>query len=275
MSHKQALQVSHARRGFLRDSAVVALGALFPTTLLRAQTNLPDRIRALTFDVFGTVVDWRGSIIREGQLLSARKGLEVDWAVFADRWRGGYGPAMNRVRTGELPWTKIDTLHRMILDDLLEEFGLESLTEEELQELNRVWHRLMPWPDTVAGLNRLKTKYVITTLSNGNVSLLTNMAKNAGLPWDAVLSAELAERYKPDPEAYLKAVDLLSLQADQVMMVAAHPGDLRAAARAGLHTAYVIRPLERGPGRPVDLNPDGEFDFTATDFLDLARQLGA
>jgi len=247
----------------------------FPRVLAQGAT-VADRVRALTFDVFGTVVDWRGSIIREGQLLAARKGYDdIDWAAFADRWRSGYGPAMNRVRTGQLPWTKIDDLHRMILDELVREFGLTGMNEEELADFNRAWHRLMPWPDTVAGLNRLKAKYVITTLSNGNVSLLTNMAKNAGLPWDAVLSAELAGHYKPDPEAYLKAADLLSLPPDEVMMVAAHPGDLRAAARAGLRTAYVIRPLERGPGRPVFTDPDGEFDYTATDFLDLAAQLGA
>ena len=222
---------------------------MLPGPLFAADSGSELDIKALTFDVFGTVVDWRASIIREGQLLAARKGYDIDWASFADSWRSGYGPAMNRVRNGDLPWTKIDDLHRMILDELV--------------------------LDTVAGLNRLKTKFVITTLSNGNVSLLTNMAKNAGLPWDAILSAELAGHYKPDPEAYLKAVDLLSLQPEQVMMVAAHPGDLRAAARVGLRTAYVIRPLERGPGRPVNTNPDGEFDYTASDFLDLAVQLGA
>lgn len=239
------------------------------------QESVADSVHALVFDVFGTVVDWRASIIREGQLLAAKKGYNVDWAVFADRWRSGYGPAMNRVRTGELPWTKIDDLHRMILDDLVEEFSLSGMTESELDHFNKAWHRLSPWPDSVAGLNRLKTKYVIATLSNGNVSLLTNMAKNGGLPWDAVLSAELSGHYKPDPEAYLKAVDLLSLEPQQVMMVAAHPSDLRAAARVGLKTAYVIRPLERGPGRPVNRNPEGDFDYTADDFVDLARQLGA
>tara|TARA_Y200000002_G_C22341103_1_gene520945 strand:- start:132 stop:656 length:525 start_codon:yes stop_codon:yes gene_type:complete len=174
-----------------------------------------------------------------------------------------------------MPWTKIDDLHRMILDELVPEFGLEGLTETELDHFNRAWHRLSPWPDTVAGLNRLKTKYVITTLSNGNVSLLTHMAKNAGLPWDAVLSAELAQHYKPDPRAYLKAADLLSLEPAEVLMVAAHPGDLRAAADVGLHTAYVYRPLERGPERQRQRSPAGEFDFDADDFLDLARQLGA
>ncbi|MDB3992415.1 haloacid dehalogenase type II [Gammaproteobacteria bacterium] len=266
------------RRNFLKTLTIIpagiGLGAL-PSSLALSQDSVANSVKALTFDVFGTVVDWRSSIIREGQLLSANKGFDVDWSEFADRWRGGYGPAMARVRSGELPWTKIDDLHRLILDELAAEFGLVGLTEAELDHFNKAWHRLIPWPDTVAGLNRLKTKYVITTLSNGNVSLLTNMAKNAGLPWDAVLSAELSKHYKPDPEAYLAAAELLSLPPEQVMMVAAHPGDLRAASRVGLRTAYVIRPLERGPGRPVDRNEDGEFDYTADDFMDLARQLGA
>ena len=266
------------RRGFLKQLLI------FPTAMslgvsgsnpAAAQSEVANSVKALTFDVFGTVVDWRSSIIREGQLLSARKGFEIDWGEFADNWRAGYGPAMNRVRNGELPWTKIDDLDRMILDELVIEHGLVGLSEGELDDFNRAWHRLSPWPDTVAGLNRLKTKYVIATLSNGNVALLTNMAKNAGLPWDAVLSAELAKHYKPDPEAYLTAADLLGLSPEQVMMVAAHPGDLRAAARTGLRTAYVVRPLEQGPGRIVSNNTTGEFDYTANDFLDLARQLGA
>lgn len=255
-------------------SAGLSLGML-SATVHAAEAAVSEQVKALVFDVFGTVVDWRSSIIREGQLLAANKGYQVDWAEFADRWRNGYGPAMNRVRTGELPWTKIDDLHRMILDELVEEYQLEGLTEAELDHFNRAWHRLTPWPGVVGGLNRLKTKYIIATLSNGNVSLLTNIAKNAGLPWDAVLSAELAGHYKPDPRAYLKAADLLSLRPEQVMLVAAHPGDLRAAERAGLRSAYVIRPLERGPGRPVNRNPDGEFDYTADSFLDLARQMGA
>ena len=267
-----------SRRKFLRKASLFSMGlgvSILPVLSHAADSSVANSVRALTFDVFGTVVDWRGSIIREGQLLAARKGYNVDWARFADSWRSGYGPAMNKVRSGELPWTKIDDLHRMILDDLVDEYSLSGMSEAELVHFNEAWHRLSPWPDTVSGLNKLKSKYVITTLSNGNVSLLTHMAKNGGLPWDAILSAELSGHYKPDPEAYLKAADLLSLKPEQVMMVAAHPGDLRAAARTGLKTAYVIRPLERGPGRPVNRNPDGEFDYTAEDFNDLARQLGA
>lgn len=267
-----------SRRQFLRALSVLPLGTgigLLPLASQAADSSVANNVKALTFDVFGTVVDWYGSIIREGQLLAAKKGYDVDWAAFTLSWRAGYGPAMNKVRSGEMPWTKIDDLHRMILDELVEEYGLTGMSEPELVHFNEAWHRLSPWPDTVSGLNKLKTKYVITTLSNGNVSLLTHMAKNGGLPWDAILSAELSGHYKPDPEAYLKAADLLSLKPEQVMMVAAHPGDLRAAARTGLKTAYVIRPLERGPGRPVNRNPDGEFDYTAEDFNDLARQLGA
>ena len=229
-------------------------------------------IRALVFDVFGTVVDWRGSLIREGQLLSKAKGLKADWAKFADAWRAGYHPAMDRVRKGELPWTHIDVLHRMILRDLLPRFSL-SLSEEDTRHLNRAWHRLSPWPDSVPGLNRLRGKFVVATLSNGNVSLLVNMAKNAGLPWDCVLSSELFHHYKPDPETYLGAAKLLDLPPGEVMLVAAHPSDLRAAARCGLKTAYVPRPLEYGPDAPYSLDK-GPFDYTADSFLDLARELG-
>jgi len=277
-SNPSVITLQDSRRKFLRQLSILPLGlgvGVLPVIGHAADGTVAQSVKALTFDVFGTVVDWRGSIIREGQLLAANKGYDVDWGAFADSWRSGYGPAMNKVRTGELPWTKIDDLHRMILDDLVDEYGLTGMSEKELVHFNEAWHRLSPWPDTVSGLNKLKSSYVITTLSNGNVSLLTHMAKNGGLPWDAILSAELSGHYKPDPEAYLKAADLLSLAPEQVMMVAAHPGDLRAAARAGLKTAYVIRPLERGPGRPVNRNPNGEFDYTANDFNDLAAQLGA
>jgi 2-haloacid dehalogenase len=230
-------------------------------------------IKALTFDVFGTVVDWRTSIIREGELLAQRKALNIDWPRFADAWRAGYHPAMDRVRKGELPWTHIDALHRMILEGLLSQFKL-ALTEQETEHLNRAWHRLMPWPDAVPGLNRLRGRYVLATLSNGNLSLLVDMAKNAGLPWDCVLSSELFGHYKPDREVYEGAARLLGLARDEVMMVAAHPHDLEAAARVGLRTAYVPRPLEHGTGRKLE-PPRSAFDVTATDFLDLAAKLGA
>ena len=185
------------RRTFLLIGSTAVAAAASPAAAGGGigRQELSDRVRgvrAMTFDVFGTVVDWRTSITREGEAVGRRKGIEADWAAFADDWRAGYGPAMGRVRRGELGWTKIDDLHRMILDELVPRYGLESLTEEELDDLNRAWHRLTPWPDTVEGLTRLKRRYVLASLSNGNVALLVNMAKNAGIPWDAVLSAELA-----------------------------------------------------------------------------------
>jgi len=231
--------------------------------------------RALAFDVFGTVVDWRSSIIAELEAFGETHGVQQDWPTFADNWRAGYGPAMDRVRRGDLPWTRIDDLHRGILDELLRTAGITSASDEDIDHLNRAWHRLDPWPDTVAGLSRLKEKFTITSLSNGNMSLLTNMAKRAGLPWDCVISAELFHHYKPDPQAYLGCADLLDMPPDQLMLVAAHPSDLRAARDAGLMTSYVARPLENGPDHRPPRVEDGEFDFTATDFLDLAQQLGA
>lgn len=225
-------------------------------------------IRALTFDVFGTVVDWRGTIIEEGQAWEN----DLDWAGLADAWRAGYMPAMDRVRSGGLGWTRIDELHRIILDSLLPDFGLTGLSEEKLAHLNRVWHRLRPWPDAVEGLTLLKKKYIIATLSNGNLSLLTNMAKNAGLPWDCILSAELAHHYKPDPQVYRTACALLDLPPEQVLMVAAHEGDLHAAVAVGMRTAYVHRPLENGPQHPKPW-PKETFDVMAKDFVELADLL--
>jgi 2-haloacid dehalogenase len=230
--------------------------------------------RALAFDVFGTVVDWRSSLIRELEQFGRAHGLQQDWAAFADNWRAGYAPAMDRVRRGDLAWTRIDDLHRMILVELLDGAGITA-ADDDIDHLNRAWHRLDPWPDTVAGLIRVKRRFLITTLSNGNVSLLTNMAKRAGLPWDCVISAELFRHYKPDREAYLGCAELLDVAPDELMLVAAHPSDLRAARDAGLMTAYVTRPLEHGPGRRQPRVEDGEFDIVATDFVDLADKLGA
>ncbi len=267
-----------SRREFVRAASAMAIVALpAGARVIGAGQEVSDRIadvRAMTFDVFGTVVDWRSSIASEMKTLGAEKGVDADWVEFADRWRAGYGPAMGRVRRGELPWTKIDDLHRLILDGLVEEFGLDGLSEAELDHVNRVWHRLQPWPDAVAGLTRLRTRYVLASLSNGNVALLVNMAKNGGIPWDAVLSAELAQAYKPDREVYLKAADLLGLDPTQVMMVAAHKGDLFASAEVGFRTAYVPRPTEYGPNVERDLTPDPSFDVVATDFADMASKLG-
>jgi len=232
-------------------------------------------VKALVFDVFGTVVDWRTAVARETRQLATRKGLTIDGEKFADAWRAGYAPSMNRVRRGELPWTKLDDLHRMTLDTLLPDFGLTSLAPAERDQLNRAWHRLDPWPDTVTGLTRLKKRFTIAPLSNGNIALMTDLAKHAGLPWDCVLGAELVRHYKPDHEVYESAADFLNLSRGEVMMVAAHLGDLRAAKTAGLKTAFVTRPLEYGPNGKPDLAGDASVELTAKDFNDLARQLGA
>jgi 2-haloacid dehalogenase len=227
--------------------------------------------RAYVFDIFGTVVDWHGSIARE----VARLKLPADGGALALAWRAGYAPAMDEVRSGRLPWTNIDGLHRRILDRIATDFGLQPLDEAARADLNRVWRRLDPWPDSVAGLGAIKRLAPICTLSNGNVALLLAMARHGGLPWDAIFSAELFGHYKPDPEVYLGACRLLDLAPDQVTMVAAHPSDLRAAAACGLRTAYVERPTERGPGASMEPSRPGEFDLTADSFLDLAAQLGA
>ena len=212
-------------------------------------------------------------MIRDGERLSREKGLDVDWPAFADAWRSKYAPSMDKVRHGEIPWTNLDALHRASLEDLLVEFGIEGLTEEEKDHLNKVWHRLNPWPDSIPGLTRLRERYILTPLSNGNVALLTNMAKRAGLPWDLILSAELVRHYKPDPEAYLMVPTLLDLRPEEVMLVAAHPNDLLAAKDNGLRTAYVPRPLEWGPGGEVE-TPDPSFDLTVEDLVELAEKLG-
>jgi 2-haloacid dehalogenase len=231
--------------------------------------------RALAFDVFGTVVDWHGGVMNEATALAAAHGVVLDGAAFAKAWRAGYPIAMDRVRRGELPWTHIDALHRLILDSIVDAHGLGGLSEAERTRLNRAWHRLPAWPDSVAGLLRLKRRFMLTTLSNGNLSLLTAMAKHAGLPWDCILSAELFGHYKPDPEVYLGCARLLDLPPAQVMMVACHPSDLRAARACGLQTAFVARPFEHGAPAGVAHVDHAEFDIVATDFNDLAQQLGA
>ena len=226
--------------------------------------------QVLAFDVFGTVVDWYGSIRQEVDAMQL--GIDADAFVLA--WRAGYRPAMRRVRSGELGWTLIDDLHRMILDQLLEQFAVRHLDEAQKQHLNKAWHRLDPWPDVVAGLTRLKTRHTICTLSNGNIGLLTNMAKRAALPWDCVLSAEVFRAYKPDPATYLGVARVFDLPPAAVMLVAAHQDDLAAARACGLQTAYVERAQEFGPTRPKDVSPDPANTLHARDFLDLATQLG-
>jgi 2-haloacid dehalogenase len=231
-------------------------------------------IAALLFDVFGTVVDWRSGVARDVAEMARQTGIAVDEAAFADAWQAGYRPAMDEVLRGELPWTRLDDLHRRTMDRLLPEFGLAGLDEEQRRWLNTCWHRLDPWPGALAGLHRLKQSFVIASFSNGNVSLLVNMARRAGLPWDMVFSAELFRHYKPDPGFYLGAVDLLGLEPRQVMLVAAHNADLSAAADLGLATAFVVRPAEHGPVQHTDLAPARDYTLVAADFGELAAALG-
>jgi 2-haloacid dehalogenase len=228
--------------------------------------------KVLAFDVFGTVVDWHGSIAAE----VTRLGLQADPDAFATAWRQGYRPAMARVRSGELPWTKIDDLHRMILNDVLKTFQINSLSEAQIQDLNLVWHRLQPWSEAVEGLYQLKSQFTIVTLSNGNLGLLANMAKNAGLPWDLILSAEVFRHYKPDPETYLGVAETFNLSPEEVMLVAAHKDDLEAAHACGLQTAFIERPQEFGKNHVRDdLHVEQFTNYHAKDFVDLARQLSA
>jgi 2-haloacid dehalogenase len=228
------------------------------------------RPKILAFDIFGTVVDWHGSIVRELEVLYP----QVDGNAFALAWRAGYQPAMQRVRSGELGWVRIDELNRMILDAMLPTFGLEHLSEAERQHLNRVWHRLDAWPDSVAGLLRLKSRYTLCTLSNGNLGLLTNMAKRAGLPWDCILSAEVFRAYKPDPATYLGVAKVFDVAHEQVMLCAAHHDDLAAARACGLQTAYIERPLEFGAAQVKDVSPQAGNDLHARDIVQLAELLG-
>lgn len=227
-------------------------------------------VEVLAFDIFGTVVDWHGSIV--GEL--ARLHPQVDGDAFARAWRAGYKPAMARVMSGELGWTLIDDLHRMILDQILPTFALEHLDEAARADLNRVWHRLDPWPEAVEALRRLKRRYLLCTLSNGNIGLLTRMAKRAGLPWDCVLSAEVFRAYKPDPATYLGVARVFDVQPAQVMLVAAHHDDLAGARACGLRTAYIERPLEFGAEAPKDVSPRAGNDLHNRDLAELADRLG-
>src|SRR6185437_460339 len=231
-------------------------------------------VQALLFDVFGTVVDWRSSIIADLTEFGVKKGLEADWAAFTDDWRGLYQPAMEEVRSGRRAWTILDVLHRESLDRLIAKYGIAGLSEADTDHLNRAWHRLKPRPDAVEGLARLKSRYIIGTLSNGNVGLLTRLAKNAGLPWDVVLGAETARAYKPLPQAYLASAALLNLEPAQVMLVAAHNGDLAAAAAVGLSTAFVPRAQEYGPHQNKDFAAERPWDAVCASFTDLAGAMG-
>lgn len=229
---------------------------------------------AIVFDTFGTVVDWRSSLIADLTAFGATRGISADWVALADAWRAAYQPSMDRVRKGEQSWTTLDTLHRTSLDRLVADFAIQGLTGDDLVHINRVWHRLHPWPDSIPGLTRLKTSFIIGPLSNGNVSLLLNMAKFAGLPWDMIFGSDLFGHFKPDPETYLGVARMLGLRPDQVMMAAAHNGDLAAARSLGLLTAFFPRPSEYGPHQKRDYAPDQDWDIVAADIQDMAARLG-
>jgi 2-haloacid dehalogenase len=236
-------------------------------------TELRDTVRALLFDTFGTVVDWRTSLIEAFTVFGAHRGLTADWTALVDAWRGAYHPSMDAVRTGAQPWTDLDGLHRASLDMLLPQFGLGSLPEADRAELTLGWHRLAAWPDAVPGLQRLHRRFVLGPLSNGNVSLMIDLARFNGLPWDMVFGADVFGHYKPDPETYLGACRLLSLDPAQVMLCAAHNYDLGAAKALGLRTAFIVRPTEYGPAQQKDLAPTGAWDVAVTSIEALADQL--
>jgi 2-haloacid dehalogenase len=275
------------RRGFL-----AAAGASLATTAITglpsaraqhtrggSQNMKPElaNVKAFVFDVFGTVVDWRGSVVAEAAGWGKARHLDIDWVEFADRWRLGYRPAMDKVRKGEIPWTRLDDLQRMILDDLLKQYHIEGLSDAEKADWAHVWRRLKPWPDSVEGLTRLKKKYIISPLSNGNVALMTSLAKFAGLPWDVILGSDLVRHYKPDREMYLSAPFYLDLKPEEVMMCAAHAPDLQAARSNGLRTGFIYRPTEfgGGPAGVPDKAQPGDFDVVSTSIIDLAQQMAA
>lgn len=233
-----------------------------------------DNVKALVFDVFGTVVDWRSSLIRELSAFGNGRGLQADWARFATDWRDLYQPSMEEVRSGRRGFAILDDLHRESLIKLLDRYGISGLAPHEIEHLNTAWHRLDPWPDVIDGLLRLKRRYIIGTLSNGNVGLLTRMAKRAALPWDVILGAEPARAYKPMAECYLRNAAILNLEPSEVMLVAAHNNDLAAAAATGYRTAFVVRRHEHGPGQTRDLGADQAWDVSTDSFIGLAEAMG-
>jgi 2-haloacid dehalogenase len=274
------------RRGFLAvASASIATTVIAELRSVRAQQTTggsqnvkPElaNVKACVFDVFGTVVDWRSSVIAEATNWGRRKHLNINWVEFTDRWRLGYRPAMDKVRKGEIPWTKLDDLQRMILEDLLKQYNIEGVSDAEKADWAHVWRRLRPWPDSVEGLTQLKKKYIISPLSNGNVALMTGLAKFGGLPWDIILGSDLVQHYKPDREMYLSPPFYLDLKPDEVMMCAAHAADLQAARSYGLRTGFIYRPNEYGGGSvgvPDKAKP-GDFDVVSMSIIELAQQMG-
>ena len=233
-------------------------------------------VQALLFDVFGTVVDWRGGVARESAAFLAHYAPGADPAAFADAWRRRYSPAMEEVRSGRRPFVRLDVLHLENLAATLREFGIDPsvVPPSELEALNLAWRKLDPWPDSASGLTRLRRRFIIAPLSNGNIRLMLDLAKRAGLPWDAILGAEIAQAYKPSPEAYLRNAEALMLKPESVCLVAAHNGDLKAARACGFRTAFIPRPTEHGPDQTTDLGPEEDWDAVANDLEDLANRLG-
>lgn len=272
-----------SKRGLFALAAGVGLAAMngAASAQIRIKPGL-EQVKVIVFDTFGSVVDWRASIIRDLSAWGARQNIQADWAKFADDWRiGKYGDGMNRVRTGKLPWMNLEALNALTLEEVIPGHpGLKNLTQDQKHYINMVWRRLDPWPDSVAGLTRLKSRYIIGPLSNGSVALLADMAKHAKLPWDNIFSCELFRHYKPDPETYLGVVQLMELKPEEVMMGAAHAGDLDGAKKCGLKTAFFPRPLEFGEdsSRRAGIgkaNADGHgFDIVADNIEDFARQMG-
>jgi 2-haloacid dehalogenase len=242
--------------------------------LMAIDPTNPIRIKAFVFDVFGTVVDWRGGVAREAQPFLQRHAPELDAAAFADAWRREYSPSMEEVRSGRRPYVRLDVLHRENLVKVLAQFGIANVPDAEIDELNLAWHRLDPWPDAVVALLRLKRRFIIAPLSNGNIRLMVDMAKRAGLPWDAILGAEVVRAYKPSPRVYSETAEILGIAPHELCLVAAHNNDLAAARRAGLSTAFVLRPTEHGPAQTSDLKAEEAWDYTVGDLHELATQLG-
>jgi len=235
----------------------------------------PSAIKALVFDVFGTVVDWRSGVSREATAFLQRHAPHLDAFEFADAWRREYSPSMEEIRSGRRPYVRLDVLHRENLVKVLERSGITGATDAEIDELNLAWHRLDPWPDSVEALNRLKRRFIIAPLSNGNIRLMVDIARRAGLPWDAILGAEVVRAYKPSPQVYTETADILGLAPAELCLVAAHNGDLAAARRLGLSTAFVVRPTEHGRDQKTDLKAEQAWDFVVDDLNALASQLDA
>jgi 2-haloacid dehalogenase len=265
-------------QGVALTAAAGAVGSgLLPRSAAFAQAapaSITGTVKALVFDVFGTVVDWRTGVAREAEAILKPLGYQLDWLAFADTWRNGYQPAMDEVRTGKIPFAKLDVLHRHMLESIRGKFGLQKLEEPVLAELTLAWHKLDAWKDVGPGFARLRRRYMMAPCSNANIAMMVDIARRNDIRWDAILGSEIAGGYKPQPRVYLGTAEALNLKPEQVMMVAAHSGDLASAAKNGLRTGHVGRPGEGGPGTGESA-PKGNFDVVAKNFEEFADKLGA